>query len=77
MVAGDPNHFARSAGRGHAEAVALALDDEHGHGDRLELVQPVLRRLIAAGWRLERKRQTKDCRRGGRLRGAAGDTRAC
>lgn len=42
VVAGDAHHGAARRVRRHPERVALALDDEDRHPDRVELVEPAL-----------------------------------
>jgi hypothetical protein len=60
----------------HTEPVALALDDENGNLDRVELRQAALGRLARPARRLERKSEAEDGPGSGRLDGAAGDARA-
>ena len=67
-----PGHFddlAALPGRRHAEAVALALHDEHGHLHRVELGQAVGRRRLAlARRRLEREGEAQHGDRAGHRR---------
>jgi hypothetical protein len=76
VVAVDDAHgAARSRGR-HAEAVVLALDDEHLGRDDLELGQAAGSRLgsLSLG-RLEGEREAEDAHGARQVRRSAGDTR--
>ena len=56
MVAGHAHHLAARAGPGHAEAVGLPLDDEHGDAGAVELVlaaHPLRRDQRVVGLRRE------------------------
>lgn len=69
MVARDGDHRPVGRGRRHAERVALALDDERGDGDGVELGQPGLqRRVRPAARRVQREGQAEN-RGGARRRG--------
>src|SRR4051812_2138674 len=70
--AGDRDDLAmRRRGR-HSERVALALDDERGDGDRVELVEPA---LLRSARRVDREGEAEHRRRAGLDRRPAGDAR--
>ena len=56
MVPGDDDDLPDRTARGHAERVALALDDEHRNLDRIELV---LARLLGLARRMLGKREAQ------------------
>ena len=66
----------RGPGRRHPERIALALNDQCRHGDRVELGQPALGRIIAAAGRVQRERKAEDSGGAGVRRGPARDARA-
>jgi hypothetical protein len=76
VVSGDGDDFAGGPLGWHTEPVALALDDEDGNLDRLELRQAALGRFTRSARRLERKSEAEDRIGSGGLDGAAGDPRA-
>jgi hypothetical protein len=76
VVSADGDDLPGGPRRWHTEPVALALDDENGNLDRVELRQAALGRLARPGRRLERKSEAEDGPGSGRLDGAAGDARA-
>ena len=63
-------------GRRHPEGIVLALDDECGDLDGVELGQTALARIVSLARRVERERETEH-RRGARVgRSATGDASA-
>jgi sulfur-carrier protein len=72
-------HFDDGAARAlrwNAEAVSLALDDQDGDGDRVELRQAALGLATCATGRQQRERQAEHGGSAGRLGGPAGNPRA-
>jgi hypothetical protein len=76
MVSADGDDLPGGPRGWHTEPVALALDDENGNLDRIELLQAALGRLPGSARRLERKSEAEDGPGSGRLDGPAGDARA-
>jgi hypothetical protein len=60
VISAHRDDLARRAGRWDSVRIALALDDERRHGDRIELGETALPRLARADGRRERKRKTED-----------------
>jgi hypothetical protein len=73
VVARDANDGPSRRGGRHPERVALALDDQHRHLDRVELVQSA---LLGPPGRMDGKGQAEHAGRPGRRRRAARDTGA-